>query len=213
LIRIRTLLASLSLAALAACSGGASDEAPPAASLVYTEPAATAHDWKLQRDTSSTDTRLVLKLVGPSDGTKYRGIGFTLAFDPAKVKAAQFLDEQGQPAGYFRDSGVFSDKNNAGGDMPVSLQAGGVNNDKLMVGVFQKTDEIAWGVDRGATAKDASRGVLTVALELNPAQAAQPGGVSLAVVKAKLIPEMLDREMSKRKMSDVSIKVGSLSLK
>jgi hypothetical protein len=212
-MHFRTLLAQFALVLVAACSGGTSEEPAKATNLVYTDPAATSHEWKMLKDISSTDTRLVLRLVGPSDGTKYRGVGFTLKFDPAKVRAARFLDEDGKPAGYFRDGGVFGDKTNAGGDMPVSLQAGGVNKDQLMVGIYQKTDEIAWGVDRGAVARDSSGTVLTVALELNPALNAQPGEMALEVAKAKLIPEVLDRELSKRRLVDVSIKVGTLALR
>lgn len=213
MIRIRTLLPSLSLGLLVACSGGGTSQEPATVSLAYTDPASTSHDWKLLKSSDSTDTRLVLKLVGPSDGTKYRGIGFTLKFDPTKVKAARFVDDDGKPAGYYHDGSVFSDKNNAGDDMPVSLQAGGVSSNKLMVGIYQKTDEIAWGVDRGAMAKDSSGTVLSVALELNTAADAQAGDAGLEVIKAKLIPETLDRETSMRKMVDASIKVGSLTLK
>jgi len=216
--RTLSLIAPLALVFLVACGGGSDPVAPApgqATSITYTDPSsATAHDWKLVKDaTESTTTRLVLKLVGPSDGTKYRGIGFTLKLDPTKVKAARFKDAGGNPLGYYTDGGIFLDRNNAGNDMTPSLQAGGYDKGNLMVGIYQKTDEGAWGPEKGAVARDCSGTVLKVTLELDPALKAMPGDVPLSVTKAKLIPELLSNELNARRLVNVSIKVGTLTLK
>jgi len=215
--RSLSLIAPLALVFLVACGGGSDPVAPApgqATSIAYTDPtAATAHDWKLVKDTTSTNTKLVLKLVGPSDGTKYRGAGFTLKLDPTKVKAARFKDASGTPLGYYTDGRIFLDKNDAGKDMAPSLQAGGYAKGTLMEGIYPKTDEGAWGTEKGALAKDCSGTVLQVTLELDPALKAMPGDVPLSVTKAKIIPELLSSEWTRRKMVNVSIKVGTLTLK
>ncbi len=214
--RFLSLIAPAALVLLVACGGGSDPAAPapsPAASLAYTDPVATSHDWKLVKDASSTGSFLVLNLVGPSDGSTYRGVGFTLKLDPTKLKAGKFKDATGNPLGYYKDGGIFLDKNNAHNDMPPSLQAGGYLNGNLMVGIYQKTDEALWGTDRGAIAKNCSGTVLQVALELDPSLKAMPGEVPLTITKAKLIQGLLADAMWDRRMVPVTIKVGTLTLK
>src|SRR5262245_62027307 len=101
--RITSLAGVAASLLLTACGGN--DSNPPvevavsAEKLVYTDPAATPADWQLMRDATSTNTRLVLNLVGPSDGSKYRGVGFTLQVDTSKVKIGKFTDAEGNPTG------------------------------------------------------------------------------------------------------------------
>jgi len=216
---IHALIAPLAMALLVSCGGSKTSPAPsPATSLSYTNPTASAGDWKLVQDATSTATRLVLNLVGPSDGTKYRGVGFTLQTDPALVKIARFRDAKGKALGYYKDAGLFLDRNSAGtADMAPSLQGGGVSEGKLMVGIFQKTDDDVWKVANGfsldgATAKDCNGTVLQVALELDEALKAMPGDVSLTVVKAKAIPEKVDTVQT-RTLADIHLQVGTLQLK
>jgi Cornifin (SPRR) family len=185
---------------------GSPDPGPLAQGLSYSDPVAAPGDWKLVRDAASSSTRLVLNLLGPANGTKYRGVGFTLRADPAKIKIAR-LDHEA----YFKDAGVFLDKDNAGNDMAPSLQAGGVRDGKLMVGIFQKTDEGFWGPQLGATAKDCSGVVLQVALDFDPGLLAKVGDVPLDVLKARAIPEKVDT-LASRKMVDVTFRVGALTL-
>lgn len=223
-----TLLTSLLAAALLVGCGGShsSPDVSPvtpalATGLAYTDPSSGSGDWKLVRNAAaSTSTHLVLDLVGPSDGTLYRGIGFTLQADTTRVAFAQFKDDKGNPVGYYKDGGVFRDvfstiSNPAPQDLPPTLQAGGVTNNQLMVGIFQKTDDETWtaattGVD-GAKAKACATSVLQIAIDFDPAQKALPGSVSLAVVKAKVVPQHVDTYVNRLPVA-VPIKVGTLTL-
>jgi hypothetical protein len=226
MLRIQTFLASLTLAALLGC-GGSSPTTPGAATrLDYTDPRAAPNEWKLVRDASSTDTQLVLNLVGPSDASKYRGVGFTLQVDTAKVRIAKFKDQDGVAQGYYKDGGVFKDvEPGTLAPIPPVLQAGGVRDDKLMVGIFQGTDDsfrdLVGMAGTGATAKDCGATVLQVTLELDPALAAQPTTVPLSMLKARVIPEVVMEgvpdtyvfDTRNRKGADAVIKVGTLALK
>jgi hypothetical protein len=218
-IRLSSLLAA---ALIVGCAGGHDSAVapPPATGLAYANPATTSADWSLVKDASSTGIHLVLDLVGPSDGTKYRGVGFTLQADTSLVEYARFQDAKGNPAGYYTDGGVFRDVfstlyNTAPTDLPPTLQASGISNGQLMVGIFQKTDDETWtaanaGVD-GSTAKACGRTVLQVALDFDPAAGAAPQTVALAVVKARVIPEHVDT-YANRMPVPVPIKVGTLTL-
>ncbi len=208
-----SIVVPLALSLLMGC-GGSDHHLAPAKSLSYTDPTAAAGEWKLLKDAASTDTHLVLNLVGPSDGSTYRGIGFTLQADPALVKFARLPDPQGKPGGYYKDGGVFLDKEPFTSDhkeIPTNLQAGGVSNGKLMVGIFQKTDEELYGPEQGATAKDCSGVVLQVALDFDASLNASPGDVPLTVIKARVIPKSIGTIL-KRKTEDVTFKVGTLKL-
>ncbi|HJV21913.1 MAG TPA: hypothetical protein VJ570_04410 [Holophagaceae bacterium] len=204
-----------------ACGGGstsASPAAPQAKGLTYTDPQAGPGDWQLMKDATSTGTHLVLNLVGPSDGTKYRGAGFTLQVDTTKVKIARFS----APDRYYVDAGVFLDKQEGPTgvrEIPPTLQAGGVSGDKLMVGIYQKADDQNWNASTfqygapftGSTAKDCHQVVLQVALDFDAELKAQPGPVGLAALKAKVIPELIDTP-AHRQLKSVALKVGTLAL-
>ncbi len=204
--RALRILAPVALVLFAACGGSSH---PRATRLAYTDPEAAPAGWRLVADAASTPTHLVLDLVGPSDGTKYRGVGFTLQADPKKVKFAKFVDEEGNFLGYHADTGLLQDKDQAGNPAPVTLQASGVSEDKLMVGVFQRKDDDFFG-EAGSTAKDCSGVVLRIAVDLDPALNAVTGSVPLTVLKARTIRERVNAD--KRRMNDIQVSVGTLKL-
>lgn len=215
-----SLIVPVAIALLAGCGGSSHNDstpvtpaAPKATKLVYTDPTSAAGDWKLVKDATATGTHLVLNLVGPTDGSKYRGVGFTLQLDPTLVKIAKFTDGKGNSLGYYLDGGILLDKNLVDGnkDMAPSLQAGGVSNGKLMVGIFQKTDEGVWGAAKGATAKDCNAVVLQVAIDFDATLKAPVGAAPLTVLKARAIPEHVGT-IANRKLNDISLKVGTLAL-
>jgi hypothetical protein len=214
------LSAPLALVLLAGCGGSTRIQPPaPATTLVYTDPASGTGDWKLVKDATSTGTHLVLNLVGPTDGTLYRGVGFNLQTDPAQVAFAKFRDDQGQVLGFHQDLGIFLDKTPVGGDMAPSLQTSGVREGMLTVGIFQKSDNDSWNVAKGdpydgATAKDCGNtAVLQVALDLDPALKAMPGPVTLTVTKTRVISQAVGLNSLTRKVRDAVLKVGTLALK
>lgn len=218
--RLYSLVAPLALVLYVGCGGSSKvQQAPaPAAALAYTDPTAAAGEWKLVKDATSTPMHLVLNLVGPSDGTLYRGVGFNLKTDATQVKFAKFKDDQGHALGYHQDGGVFIDKNPAGGDMPPSLQTSGVKDGMFTVGIFQKTDDDSWKKANydpydGATAKDCNTIVLQVAIDLDPTLQAMPGTVPFSVTKARVIPQSVGLVSATRRVQDAVLKVGTLTLK
>lgn len=179
------------LALLGACGGGSSSSAPVATSatgLAYTDPAGTS--WRLVKDNSSTPTRLVLNLVGPT-GQKGRGVGFNLRSD-GTVKFAKFAS-----GSYINDLGVFQLTNKHGATSvvygtpatkDVGALVGGVKEDGrvLSVGAFQK--------DRRWPAQALDRPLYQVAITIDPAQAASftsGTAIPLTFLKARSIPEYI----------------------
>jgi hypothetical protein len=208
-------LAPLAVIFIVGCGGSKSNDVaapqPPATGFSYTDPTQGANDWALVKDASSTGQRLVLNLLGPST-SKYRGVGFTLQADPALVKFGKFTDNSGHTQGYYLDKGIFMDKDDSAADIPPILQAGGVRDDKLMVGIYQKRDDEVWGPFLGATAKDCHATVLQVAIDFDASLKALPGDVPLTVLKARVIPNNVDT-IETRKTVAVPLKVGKLTLK
>ncbi len=203
---------SLLLLALAASACGGSSTgtaptppvAPAATSLRYVDPPGAG--WRLVADPSSTSTRIVLNLVGPS-GQLTRGVGFNLKA-PAGVRFEAL--EGGLPV---RDLGVYDVRaaSNPSVDEPVAVAGGVKAGNVLTVGVYQK--------DRGHPAKDSGTPLLQIALALDAgAPPAAGASLPLSVPKAKVIPEdiglvtdetfRLDKKM---RMADVAVAVGSLT--
>lgn len=183
-IPFKSLVSGAALSLLLACGGahtGPGPEAPAVSTgFEYVDPKGA--EWNLVRNAASTDTHLVLDLVGPVGG-KGRGIGFNLQSDGHIAFARMGA------AGYVRDTGVFSLLSTFA-NYPVEpvLLAGGVkqNGTLLSVGVFQK--------DRYRTAKAVDRPVLQIALDFDPARTGTlPIGtaIPLAVTKAKAIPAFI----------------------
>jgi hypothetical protein len=205
------LLSGLALAISLACGGGshtpaasATQPAPPAQGLVYTDP--TGSGWRLVKDSTSTGTRLLLNLLGPT-GVKTRGVGFNLQA-PSTVKFGTFSN--GLP---ISDPGVYQLLSLGSTDPtePVALTGGVKKGNLLSVGIFQK--------DRDQAAQESGVALCQIAIEFDPATNLAKGSVlTLSIPKAKVIPEdigqvtddrwTLDKKM---RMADISIAVGTLT--
>jgi hypothetical protein len=237
-MNIKTLLSICFAASLAACGGGSDDSGSTAnanadtggtsstlgvaaKSLSYSDP--SGDGWRLVKDASSTPTRIVLNLVGPSKLTS-RGVGFNLR----RGKGVNFGTFTG--GAYAVNTGVFAlTGTNANFESYAGTAADPVlfvsaplkSGDVLSTGIFQK--------DRTQSPKDLTQPVVRVAVEL--ATSNGPDGktavinsrsgdvIPLAVVKAKMIPDdigaltdfMLSPEViAKARMVDISIDVGRL---
>lgn len=205
-LRIPTLSLALSVTLLLGCGGGASAPviAPaPATGLAYVDPAGSG--WRLVKDPSSTDTRLVLALVGPA-GTPSRGVGFNL--QAAESLAFQKFDNDQ----YLEDAGRY-DLLSAADDPtePVAMAGGVKPGNVLSVGLYQK--------DRAKSAKDSGAPLCRIALALTQ-PTARPAGANLElrVLKAKIIPSdigvptdsafTLDQKL---RMAPISVAVGTLT--
>lgn len=186
LLPISSLLLGLAMACGGGSGGSNAVPAAPAKSLSYTDPAGSG--WRLVKDASSTPTRLVLNLVGPS-GLMTRGAGFNLVA-PVGIHFGTFpsanpVPDLGVTDFPIRDTGVYELKNtdNTGDPLEPVLLAGGVKTGNLLtVGIFQK--------DRRASAKDSGVPLCQIALELDPSGHLSAGSnLALSVVKAKYIAE------------------------
>jgi len=203
------LLSGLVLTLSLACGGGSSSPstaAPAAAAtgLAYTDPTSTG--WRLVKDASSTSTRLVLNLVGPS-GLKTRGVGFNLQA-PSTVKFGAFANGLA-----INDTGVYQLLSMAQADPnePVALVGGVKSGNLLTAGIFQK--------DRAQVAQDSGVALCQIAIGFDATKGLSVGDkLPLQVTKAKAIPEdigtvsddlfTLDKKM---KMADITIALGTLS--
>jgi hypothetical protein len=199
----RTLVVSLLTGLLVAgCSGSNTSSA---SKLDYTDPQSTG--WRLVKDGSSTPTRLVLSLVGPS-GTMTRGVAFNLQA-PAGVRWSTFWT--GLPV---EDTGVFELKNStpdpslpATAEDPILFDGGVMDGNVLTVGIFQK--------DRRYTAKDSGAPLLRIALELIPSSVVGP--IPLTLKKAKVLPgdigaytDSQQDIITKTHLDTITVAVGSL---
>ncbi|HJV91016.1 MAG TPA: hypothetical protein VJ623_11980 [Holophagaceae bacterium] len=178
------LLAAPALALLMACGGAATGPGPQAApssvGFAYTDP--QGGDWTLVRNASSTDTHLILDLVGPT-GTKFRGVGFNLKSDGSVTYGHMGA------GGYVRDTGVFHLQSTYA-NYPVEpvLLAGGVKGDGklLTVGIFQK--------DRYWPSVSVNKPVCQISIDFDATKTASlpPGTkIPLAITKAKAIPSYI----------------------
>jgi hypothetical protein len=174
----------LPVVALAAISCSSSPSPPPsdaaaATGLVYEDPTDTG--WRFVRDASSTPTRLVLDLVGPT-GLMTRGVAFNLQAPPA-VHFGQFVETNFA----IRDTGVYQLLNltPANGPNPLepTLMLGVVKPGNLLTaGLFQK--------DRRATAKESGQPLCQIALELSPSATAHSGdALPLQITKSKYMAD------------------------
>ncbi len=159
---ICVILASLALASLLACGGGAdATPAPAATGMSYTDP--TSGTYKLVKDPSSSDTHLVLNLVGPSTGTAM-GVSLSLSADSAKVVWVD-VPAGGTTSALMKNGTQFS----LGGGIPI-LKA------KAVGGLLQATV-----AQKAPTVPSALNGtLLQVALELKPG-AAIPVGTAIVI--------------------------------
>ena len=221
----KLLLSFLFAATLAGCGGGG-DSTPPApppppvvapTHLSYADPTSTG--WRLVKDATSTDTRIVLNLVGPA-GTQTRGVGFNL-------KKGMGLAFSKFPSGaYALDTGVFQLK---GTDTTIAPYAGTAADPVLFVSAPLKSgDVLSTGIfqkDRNVVPKDSAAPLVQVAVTLGDFTkldlatvnaSADPYGVH--VVKARLVPADIggwtspDAELiAKAKMQDITIDTGIIT--
>jgi hypothetical protein len=198
---MRTLILSvLTALALAGCSSSTSS-APT--QLTYTDPTSTG--WRLVKDPASTPSQLVLALVGPA-GTQVRGVGFNLQAGTS-ARWASFQDGLA-----IQDTGILELKNSTPPTPPdpyedVLLGGGVLEGNILTVGIFQK--------DRRVTAKDVTKPLLRIALEI--AANAHAGTIFLDLKKAKVIPADIGAftddpatVLTKAHMDPIVIAVGTL---
>lgn len=195
---LQLLLSSTALALFMACGGAATGpgpQLPPASTgLAYENP--KAGDWTLVKNAASTDTHLILDLVGPATG-KFRGVGFNLLSDGTVTYARM------GSAGYIRDTGVFKLQSTYA-NYPVEpvLLAGGLKQDGklLTVGIFQK--------DRYWPSVAVNKPVCQIAMDFDATKTAAlaPGtAVPLTITKAKAIPSYIGAMPATPSESDINV--------
>jgi hypothetical protein len=232
--RLRVLNASVLvlMTALAACGGSdggtpapaptpagpTNNLVPGATKLSYTDPTGTG--WRLVKDASSTDARLVLDLVGPADSTS-RGVGFNL------LKGAGLSFSKFPSGAYALDTGVFQLRGTntnfesyagTAADPLLFVSAPLKGGDVLSTGLFQK--------DRTNTPKALTAPLVQVAVTLADVATIDPGKLpvgghpySLGVPKARMIPADIGGmdftlsvdTIAKAKMVDIAVAVGTVT--
>lgn len=191
------LTTGLLLGLALACGGGSGSPAAPTAvpakaatGLAYTDPSGAG--WRLVQDASSTPTRLVLNLVGPT-GLKTRGAGFNLVAPPSVKYGTFHVDIPGTSHSTdfpIADAGVYQLLNTdprdpwTGASIPndplePTMLAGGFKAGHLLtVGIFQK--------DRRATAKESGVALCRIALEFDATANLKVGDLlPLVITKAR----------------------------
>jgi hypothetical protein len=222
----KLLLSFLFTATLAGCGGGG-DSTPPAAPppppvvapthLSYSDPTSTG--WRLVKDATSTDTRIVLNLVGPA-GTQTRGVGFNLRKGMG-LAFGKFGSAYAHDTGVLQLKGTNSNFESFAGtdaDPVLFVSAPLKSGDVLSTGIFQK--------DRTNGPKDSAAPLVQVAVtlgdfsKLNLATvnaSADPYG--LHVIKARIVPadiggmdfQLTAEVISKAKMQDITVDTGTLT--
>ena len=182
---LRTLgvLMALAIAAISCSSSSNGSSVTKAKAFAYTDPTSTT-DWRLVRDSSSTDTHLVLNLVGPT-GSSAKGAGVTLLADATKAKWS-VIGTDGQA--------VQNVAFNLGSGTP--LVRGMVSGDALLAGVFQK----------GGNPVTTSSPVIRVALDLNT-QGNIASGTAIPISVAANSAKIVDASGA---TADINLAVGQL---
>lgn len=224
----KLLLSFLFTATLAGCGGG--DSTPPASPppppppvvapthLSYTDP--TSSGWRLVKDASSTDTRLVLNLVGPAS-TQTRGVGFNLK------KGMGLAFGKFASGAYALDTGVFQLKGTnpnfesfagTAADPILFVSAPLKSGDVLSTGIFQK--------DRTNVPKDSAAPLVQVSVTLADFSKLSVGTVNassdpygLHVIKARIVPadiggmdfQLTADVIAKAKMQDITVDTGTIT--
>ena len=184
----QTVLSVLGLAALLACGGGGGggNNPPPktiADTLSYTNPSGT---YTLVKNTSkSTNTHLVLDLVGPAGSLS--GVGFYLTADQTKVTWTTV--DGGDPEKV--KSSTFAS----------TIVKSKVSGDTLQAGVYQKGTT-------AAVAATTSTVLASVALDLKSSVPVNASANLVAVAGKALI---LNAPSNPTATSPITISVGSLT--
>jgi hypothetical protein len=174
---------ALAIAAISCSSSSNGSSVTKAKAFAYTDPTSTT-DWRLVRDSSSTDTHLVLNLVGPT-GSSAKGAGVTLLADATKAKWS-VIGTDGQA--------VQNVAFNLGSGTP--LVRGMVSGDALLAGVFQK----------GGNPVTTSSPVIRVALDLNT-QGNIASGTAIPISVAANSAKIVDASGA---TADINLAVGQL---
>jgi hypothetical protein len=185
MLRSLTLaLAGTVLIGMLACGGGSGGSAPAAASkLVYSDPPASGFRF-VRNPTLSTDTQLVLELLGPSD-VLGRGVAFTLDFGSGPVAWSKVAPtDTNYMQNLLFDLGT--------GVQIIETQ---VTSSKLLAGAFQK----GHGNERPF-----SLPLARVALTARPPLTA--ASIPLQVVKFQYLPA------TGGQLTDAACAVGSLAV-
>jgi hypothetical protein len=221
------LLLSCALAAtLAACGGDdngtpAPPPPPPAVApthLSYTDP--TSSGWRLVKDAASTDTRIVLDLVGPA-GTQTRGVGFNLKKGMGLAFGKFASGAYALDTGVFQLKGTNTDFESYAGtaaDPVLFVSAPLKSGDVLSTGIFQK--------DRTNVPKDSAAPLVQVVVTLGDFSKLDVATVNastdpygLHVVKARIVPadiggmdfSLSPEVLAKARMLDITIDAGTLT--
>jgi hypothetical protein len=219
------LVLSFALAATLAACGGDGNSTPPAppppavapTHLTYTDPTSTG--WRLVKDASSTDTRIVLNLVGPA-GTQTRGVGFNLKKGMG-LAFGKFGSAYAHDTGVFQLKGTNSNFESFAGtdaDPVLFVSAPLKSGDVLSTGIFQK--------DRTNVPKDSVAPLVQVAVTLGDLSKLNLATVNastdpygLHVVKARIVPadiggmdfQLTAEVISKARMQDITVDTGTLT--
>ena len=171
----RRILMAGALLSLAACGGGGGGGTSPqpsqpakAAGLVYTDPAGSG--FRLIRDAGSTNTKLILRLVGPAASTG-RGVAFTFMVDPALADLVKVADADPE---FVQNGEAF-----VLGDAPRFLK-GIKQNGTLRVTVSQKGQGSARALDAA---------LLKVAIQFKAAAGLSAGtAIPISVTEGEYLP-------------------------
>jgi hypothetical protein len=183
------LLLALPLSLLVACGGGSHPSPPaPATRIVYAPPTSGAYQLLLNAD-KSTDTHLVLDLLGPA-GTAGRGVAFHLAAEPGQLKWSKVVSGDTE----FAQSAAFG------------LSAGSVLKAKatsgdLQVGAFLTMDFVP------SVTFDRTVILATVALDLVPVAPTGPATLKAGTGSAVMLPATVGADPV-----PITITVGTVTL-
>ena len=175
----RLFALSVFVGLFAACGGGGGGSSTPppsggspqpATRLVYTDP--TTSDYRFVRNSSSTDTHLILDLLGPT-GTRARGMSFYLNADATKVS---WVNVNPSDPESIRNI-VFTLGTGA------QLFKSKINGGQLQGGAFQKGSTVS------SVTFTSTGGILQVALDLKNNVSPGPIAFSFPSGKANMLPE------------------------
>lgn len=179
-----SLLAGAVFLNLLACGGSRSSSPAPASSLVYTDPAAGGFRF-VRNAALSSNTHLVLDLLGPNDLTG-RGVAFTLAYGNAPVAWSRVAPADS----HFMQNLAF--------DLGTGVQIFDtqISNDVLRAGAFQK----GHGNDRPFSQP-------LVRVSLTARQPMTVASIPLQVVKFQYLP------VTGGQLADAACAMGSLAVR